>query len=54
MRHQSDMVNIMMESFDKLVRITIAEHQVMEKRKELGELKGKLIELNAEIEELVS
>lgn len=48
------MVNMMVESFDKLVRITIAEHRVMEKRKELGQLKEKLIELDLEIEELVS
>lgn len=42
------------QSFDTYVKTIIAENEVELKRKQLGELKEKLIDLNAEIDEIVS
>lgn len=46
--------NINMESFDTLVMSIIAENQVIIKRKELGLFTQKLIELDSDIQEIVS
>lgn len=46
--------NLNKESFDTLVNLIIAENQVMIKRRDLGLYRQKLIELDSQIEDLVS